>query len=92
LDLNPISANVSASLCLTVCCAKLHCVQIGLTDLKLVMFFVVAVILVWRDSMIAERALGNLMEEIGISRAGNIMLIIEENVGVDLILGLRADI
>ena len=42
--------------------------------------------------MIAERALGNLTEEIGISRAGNIMLIIEENVGVDLILGLRADI
>jgi len=43
-------------------------------------------ILVWRDSMIAERALGNLTEEIGISRAGNIMLIIEENVGVDLTL------
>jgi hypothetical protein len=50
------------------------------------MFFVVAVILVWRDSLIAERALGNLMEEIGISRAGNIMLRIEENTSVDLTL------
>jgi len=44
-DLNPISANVLTSLQLVLRCAKLHSLQISITDLKLVIFFVITVIM-----------------------------------------------